>query len=110
LTPEGRVKAAVNRLLKPYIDAELVYKFMPVQTGYGRKTLDYLLCVVGHFIAIETKKPGGALTGLQLEHKREIEAAGGKVFKVDGDLTELRDYLKHTVGDYRKTDDDPSSC
>jgi len=96
MTPEGKVKAAVNRLLKPYIERYEVYKFMPVQTGYGMKTLDYLLCAWGKFLAIETKAPGKEPTELQETYIREIEAAGGKVFVVDGgdSLLVLSAYLQ----------------
>ena len=81
-TPEKKVKERLNKALKPF--GEKLYRFMPVQTGYGRKTLDYLLCVNGHFIAIETKAPGKKLTPLQEEIACQIIDAGGTVFKVDG--------------------------
>ena len=55
LTPEGKVKAAVKRVLARYPET---YFFMPVQAGYGKKTLDFLICHYGEFIAIETKAPG----------------------------------------------------
>lgn len=35
MTPEGKVKAAVKKLLKLYPD---VYAHWPVQTGYGAPT------------------------------------------------------------------------
>ena len=80
-TPEGRVKAQINRALKTL---PRCYKFMPVQSGLDAKTLDYLLCINGRFVAIEAKAPGKRYTPLQLVHKMEIEAAGGWVFSVDG--------------------------
>jgi hypothetical protein len=43
-TPEGRVKRRVSQILKR---AEKCYYFMPVQTGYGSPTLDYLGCSRG---------------------------------------------------------------
>jgi len=58
---------------------------MPVQSGLGAKSLDYLLCVNGRFVAIEAKAPGKDYTALQREHKRHIEEAGGVVFLVDGE-------------------------
>lgn len=79
-TPEGRVKRNVNNALKPLAH---LWKFMPVQTGYGVPALDYLLCVRGRFIAIETKAKGKKLTTRQLQTKAELEAAGAKVFVVD---------------------------
>ena len=80
-TPEGKVKSKVNDALRPIAH---LWKFMPVQTGYGIPALDYLLCVRGRFIAIETKAPGKKLTTRQQHTKAELEAAGAKVFIVDG--------------------------
>lgn len=83
-TPEGRIKDKVKKKLK------LVprrYSFWPVQTGMGAKTLDCLLCINGRFVAIETKAPGKDLTELQKVHRAEIEAAGGIVLKIDGDIS-----------------------
>jgi hypothetical protein len=82
MTPEGKVKLQVNKALATL--ANRLYKFMPVQSGYGKKTLDYLLCVNGHFIAIETKAPGKKMTALQTQTAEDICAAGGRVFLVDG--------------------------
>jgi hypothetical protein len=84
-TPEGKVKNNVNKRLKPIAH---LWKFMPVQTGYGIPALDYLLCVNGRFIAIETKAKGKKLTTRQLQTVAELEAAGAKVFVVD-DATSL---------------------
>lgn len=81
-TPEGKVKAMVNRALKEYEDRGLIWKFMPVQTGYGTTALDYLLCVAGRFVVIETKIPKKDLTPLQNATRRMIESAGGRVFVV----------------------------
>lgn len=61
-----------------------VYRFAPVQTGFGAKTLDYLLAVNGQFVAIETKAPGKTLTPLQEFTTSQIKTAGGLVFVVDG--------------------------
>jgi hypothetical protein len=78
-TPEGKVKAMVSQKLKMLPNT---YKFMPVQSGLGASTLDYLLCIKGYFVAIETKKPGGKLTPRQEIVKKAIEDAGGIVFVV----------------------------
>ncbi len=85
MTPEGKVKAQVNRAIAT-LDKR-IYKFMPVQTGYGKKTLDYLLCVNGHFVAIETKSLGKDFTPLQEQCAEDICAAGGRVFLVDGPIS-----------------------
>ena len=87
MTPEGKVKAKVNAALKPLIDKGLVWKFMPVQTGYGTPALDYLLCVNGRFIVIETKEAGKDFTTRQRTTAEAMCAAGALVFKVDGEIS-----------------------
>lgn len=86
MTPEGRVKKAV----KEYLTARGAYFFMPVQMGYGAATLDFLVCLDGRFIGIETKAPGKRkdLTPRQRMTMAEIVAAGGEAFVVD-DVTDL---------------------
>lgn len=80
-TPEGKVKRKVSTILKA---AQEVYYFMPVQTGYGSPTLDYLGCSKGRAFAIETKAPGKKLTVRQEAIRKEMERAGMKVFVIDG--------------------------
>ena len=58
---------------------------MPVQTGLGASTLDYLCCVNGHFVAIETKAPGAHLTARQLVVQSDIQVSYGLVFLVDSE-------------------------
>lgn len=84
-TPEGRVKAQVNRAIADLCSShgKNIYRFMPVQNGMGAPGLDYFLCVNGYFVAIETKARGNTLTPRQTLTKEAIEAAGGRVFKVD---------------------------
>lgn len=85
MTPEGRVKQKVKAAIKalPFP----VYSFMPVQTGFGSVSLDFLYCIRGRFVAIETKAPGKKLTPLQNSTKADIEAAGGIVLIVSDDDT-----------------------
>jgi hypothetical protein len=80
MTPEGRVKAKVTKALKSL--GTDVWRFMPVQSGYGTPALDYLLCIRGRFVAIETKAPGNKLTPQQEGTKAAMEAAGGIVLVV----------------------------
>ena len=87
MTPEGKVKAKVNAALKPLVDKGLVWKFMPVQTGYGTPALDYLLCANGRFIVIETKEAGKIMTPRQEGTAEAMEAAGALVFVVDGPIS-----------------------
>jgi hypothetical protein len=80
-TPEGKVKAKVNKLLSQYP----VYRYMPVPGGFGVQTLDYLICHNGRFAAIETKAPGKQPTAIQHNVIREMRAAGAEVFVIDGE-------------------------
>jgi hypothetical protein len=77
-TPEAKVKAK----LKAWLYARKSYWFMPVQTGYGSTTLDFLACWEGQFIAYECKAEGHKLTPRQKLVARQIVNAGGHVFKV----------------------------
>jgi hypothetical protein len=78
MTPESRVKEKV----KAYLRGKNAYFFMPVQTGYGAATVDFLCCVDGRFIAIETKAPGKKPTKRQRATLLAIIAAGGNAFVV----------------------------
>ena len=83
MTPEGRIKAKINKVLAQW---EGVYKFMPVQQGLGATTLDYLVCVNSHFLGIEAKAPGKKPTPRQVLTIQKIRAAGGTALVIDGDL------------------------
>lgn len=112
MTPEGKVKAEINRTISRY---KAVYKFMPVPSGYGPSSLDYLLCANGHFIGIEAKAPGKKPTDRQNMCIKAIERAGGTVFVIDGsagcsDLDAfLKEVLKNAGSAKPKTQDDGSA-
>jgi hypothetical protein len=91
LTPEGRVKNRISRLLDQYN----AYRYMPVPQGYGPTTIDYLICYKGKFVGIEAKSPNGKVTSLQHNVLERIQAAGGKTFVIRGDdgLRELEQWL-----------------
>jgi len=76
--PEYKTKAK----LKDYLRQHGAYWFMPVQTGYGATSLDFLCCCVGEFVAYECKARGKNLTPRQRLVARQIIAAGGKVYLV----------------------------
>ena len=82
MTPEGKVKAMVKKILAKY--GEELYAFWPVQNGMGSPTLDCIVCYRGHYIAIETKAPGKLPTPRQLITISKMEKAGAKVFVLDG--------------------------
>lgn len=85
-TPEGKVKRAITDILKRSPEC---YYFMPVQTGYGSPTLDYLGGSKGRAFAIEAKAPGKKPTTRQLAIITTMERAGMKVFVIDGDPFDL---------------------
>ena len=110
MTPEGRIKAKVNKLLKePWLVDKLWY-FMPVQRGFGKPTLDYILCVNGYFVAVETKKDArSTLTDRQKSTMRAMVQAGGRAHVVyDADtLQHLHECLRELSGVGAGCDDAP---
>lgn len=82
MTPEGKIKAKVNKALRGLTTA---YKFMPVQNGMGAPGLDFYCCIDGTFVAIETKVPGKKLTARQQQTATAIAQARGAVFVVRND-------------------------
>lgn len=95
MTPEGKVKEKVKKLLKLFNNR--VYYHMPVQNGMGMPSLDFICCAKslfgGLYFAIETKAPGGGLTPRQQVTVDFMANAGGKVFVIDGDTTALEQWL-----------------
>ncbi len=95
-TPEGRVKATLDKRLKAREPKGLWY-FSPQAGMYGKAGVpDKIICAGGHFVAIEckadaTKKP----TLLQNTCAKKIRAAGGTVFVVCDKKTmdEALDYI-----------------
>lgn len=88
-TPEGKIKAKVKKVLARYP----IYGHWPVPCGYGDSTLDFIGCMNGAFFAIETKVPGSKPTARQNSVIERMRAAGGVVFFIDGDTTELEQWL-----------------
>ncbi len=89
-TPESKVKDAVKKVLKEFG----AYWHCPVQNGMGAPSLDFVGCHLGRYFAIETKAPGKRPTPRQEMTIEAIRSAGGKVFVIDGDMTELKEWLK----------------
>lgn len=89
MTPEGRVKEQVKRVLKKHG----AYWHCPVQNGMGSPTLDFVGCYMGLFYAVETKAPGKKATPRQIMTINSMKKAGGICFVIDGDCTELEEWL-----------------
>lgn len=84
MTPEGQVKAKFNRKLKAL--GNQVYKYMPVPSGFGLPSLDWLLCVHGRFVAVEAKASAKKHpTPRQEATMAQIRAAGGLTFVIFDD-------------------------
>ena len=79
MTPEGAVKNALKKRL-----SELgAYSFWPVQTGFGTRTVDCLVCYKGRFAAIEVKAPGKKPNLRQQLIMSAVLLAGGQIYVVD---------------------------
>ena len=93
-TPEGRIKARLDKMLK----AEGVWYYCPQAGPHGVAGIpDRVAVVAGLFVGIEckadkTKKP----TALQMKCMRDIEQAGGKCFVAYDDETieTVREYIR----------------
>lgn len=79
MTPEGKVKAIVKRVLA--LCGPKLWAHWPVQTGYGAPTLDCTGALNGHAFAIETKY-NDVPTDRQALTIEEMRAAGITVFVV----------------------------
>jgi hypothetical protein len=90
MRPEVRIKKLVDLALKKLSNrleeqGQELYVNRPVPSGYGkRNTLDFVVCLAGHFLAIETKAPDKWLTPLQRHTCRSMHRAGATVFIVSG--------------------------
>lgn len=81
MTPEGKVKAQVVKML----DKLGAYYFFPATGGYGRSGIpDIVGCYEGRFFAIECKAAGKKPTALQAREMGLISKAGGYVTVYDG--------------------------
>lgn len=97
MTPEGRVKAKITKLLKSY--GERLWYDMPVPTGFGKSQLDYTVCVNERFLAIEAKAPGKNPTPRQELTMAAMRKAGAAVYVVrnDDDLIAVRDEIERCL-------------
>src|SRR5262245_8382739 len=81
---EKDVKRRVNALLSLAMEHDPIYVWMPVVTSYGKRSLDYICCFQGQFVAIETKASGAWLRPDQRQRARDILMSGAKVFIISG--------------------------
>jgi hypothetical protein len=81
---EKYVKRRVSALLSLAMEHGPLYYWMPVTTQFGKRSLDYICCINGQFVAIETKATGEWLRPAQCERARDMLNAGAKVFIISG--------------------------
>src|SRR5271157_2127482 len=94
MTPEGKVKADI----KKYFKTAGIVAFWPVPTGMGRRDVDCLACIAGHFWAIEVKRPGAGATIAQFARLCEWRAGGARAVVVDS-LDLLKRYIAEHCAD-----------
>ncbi len=74
MTPEGKVKKDVKALFA----ANGVHYTMPVSNGMGKMGQgDFIACVNGRYLSVETKAEGKKMTTLQELNAEKVRAAGG---------------------------------
>lgn len=100
LTPEGRVKAAVRKIL----DAEQVYHFSPAANGFGRAGIpDIICCVNGAFVAFELKAGKGKTTALQDREIAAISGHGGIVMVInETNIDKVKEIIQWTKKSFSK--------
>jgi hypothetical protein len=91
MTPEGKVKDAIKKVLKVYG----VWYFMPQPGPYQKSGIPDFLGILpwsGQFLGIEAKGPGGKPTENQKRICAEINANGGVAIITDN-VDDVRDLL-----------------
>jgi Holliday junction resolvase len=74
MTPEGKVKKSVTKILKD----RGAYYFTPVTGGFGQSGVpDIVACFHGKFVGIECKAGKNQPTALHQKTLDDIEKAGG---------------------------------
>lgn len=91
MTPEGKVKKEVKKLLGEYG----CYHFSPATGGYGASGVpDIIACYKGRFIGIECKAGKNQITHLQGANLDKIRAQGGIALVIREDnMDDLKDRL-----------------
>jgi Holliday junction resolvase len=101
VTPEGKVKAAVRKVL----DAEGVYYFSPAANGFRRAGIpDIICCVRGFFLAIELKAGKGKTTALQDREIAAINSHGGHAMVVnENNINEVKESIQWIKTNFKQS-------
>lgn len=113
MTPEGRVKKEVKKILAAFNIVAAGSKrelqeedescagwyYMPVKgTSFGVNGIhDFVGCANGLFFSIETKQEGNSMTPNQTYRARGVQRGKGKFFLIDGDMYALTQWLKEAT-------------
>ena len=99
-TPEGKVKAKIDAILKPYKASGRLWYFKPSASQYGRAGVPDYVCnlLIGKytslFFTIEAKAGKGKPSDLQNAQMEAIEKSGGICLVInETNLQELQDFL-----------------
>lgn len=95
-TPEGRVKQMIRRVLNSY--GHGIHYEMPVPSAFGSRTVDFLVCAWGVFVAIEAKAGKNEVTLRQKEYLKSVSTAGGVALVVRDDGEE---WLRHVLDELK---------
>ena len=108
MTPEGKVKKQVKRILAEYKRG--MYYHMPMQNGMGRPSLDFVGAYRGWPFAIETKAGNAPLTVRQHATIVEMENAGIAVFVIrhENQMLILQDWLTYITMLGHKNEPNPN--
>lgn len=80
MTPEGKVKREITKILDYWSNYLPMYVWMPVPNGYGKSGLDYHCVIDGHTLIIEAKALGGEPTSRQRQALKTYVEAGATCF------------------------------
>lgn len=94
---EADVKGAVKQILGSF--GGDLWWYMPVPTGFGVQGVpDFICCLKGRFVAIETKYGNNGLTGWQIKQMQAINRANGAHFVIHEDnVADLENMLRAVV-------------
>ena len=94
---ERDTRKAIDKLIKHLNeDVTPIFRLCQVPSVRGGATLDYILCIDGHFVAIEAKKTGAKMSPRQEATATAIRKAGGKVFVIS-DWEELSEFTEFVI-------------
>lgn len=82
-----RLERSIKKLIKEVLDKyrPQLYYDMPVPSGYGKSTLDFIGCFRGRYFSIEAKAPRKEPSERQDGTIKDMTDAGARVFVIDGE-------------------------